>query len=79
MVQAPLYDHFQELAPFQTSDTITEFENIVFMIYDFDVSNNLILRSVKGTHHNSIQNAVMYKEPPDKDLFKQKIISRIIK
>ncbi len=84
ILQAPLYKHFRSYIPFDELDPKSESSNVVFMLYDFctvsaeDPARNQ-LRFVKavGTSHNSLMTSALYRTPPDRSVFCQKILDRL--
>lgn len=79
-IQDEVYDYFRKDADFFTTDDLTAPNvNIVFMIYGFDPDRSdgreqkLVLKRVEGTHHSNLQQAVLYKTAPSKDVFIKRI------
>jgi hypothetical protein len=87
VIQLALYNnlrekiHFDELAP--KSDT----SNIVFMLYDFNKIDDgdgfyhyeIAYKKAIGTSHSSLMNAALYKTPPSKEKFEERILSVLYK
>ncbi len=62
-----------------TPDTTDPQVNIIFMVYGFEPGGTdgrektLVLKRVEGTHHSLLQQAVLYKSAPSRDLFIKRI------
>lgn len=82
VIQDVVYDYFKSEAEFPIfSHENNPQANIVFMVYGFqdteDGNTKMVLKTVEGTHHSNLQNAILYKNPPDRSAFIEKIESRI--
>ncbi len=80
VMQDVLYDYVCGKAQFmRTQDVQDSTVNIIFMSYRYedDPGNSdgrrLVLSSVEGTSHSNLQQAVLYKEAPDRDEFCKQI------
>jgi Restriction endonuclease NotI len=81
-IQDEVYDYFRKDANFFTTENLADPQvNIVFMVYGFESGGSdgreqkLVLKRTEGTHHSNLQQAVLYKTAPSRDVF----ISRIRK
>lgn len=79
-IQDEVYDYFRKDADFMTKTDIADPQvNIVFMVYGFEPSGSngreqeLVLKRVEGTHHSLLQQAVLYKTAPSRDVFIERI------
>ncbi|KJZ25421.1 NotI family restriction endonuclease [Tritonibacter mobilis] len=80
VIQDQVYDYVINKAEFMRStDVRNSTVNIVFMTYTFEEDpenpGQFVprLKRVEGTSHASLQQAILYKEAPSKDAFKEKI------
>lgn len=78
ILQDKLYNYMKEDASFlMTKNVKDKNTNIIFMVYKFeyDTKSNLVwtLDNVEGTHHSNLQSAILYKTPPSRSAFCQKI------
>lgn len=81
VIQDVVYDYFKSEADFPVFPHENNPQaNIVFMVYGFESNHGeedkLVLKKVEGTHHSNLQNAILHKNAPDRELFIQKIKSR---
>lgn len=82
VVQDVVFDDIYNRGAFQIAADPRE-SNIVFMVYKYasDSANPgrfvFELDRVVGTHHTNLQNAVLYREPPSRQEFCQKIQSKL--
>ncbi len=82
VVQDVVFDDIYQRGKFQISADARD-SNIVFMVYKFvpDVKKPghfvFELDRVVGTHHTNLQNAVLYKTPPSRQEFCEKIQSKL--
>ena len=79
-IQDEVYDYFRKDADFMTKTDIADPQvNIIFMVYGFepggteDREHALVLKRVEGTHHSLLQQAVLYKSAPSRDVFIKRI------
>lgn len=81
-IQDEVFEYFRRDADFPTTTDLSDVKNvnIVFMVYGFEPTNDgknreqkLVLKQVVGTHHSNLQNAILYKTPPDKNAFWDRI------
>lgn len=84
VIQEQIYRNIVERADFMRStDVKAETVNIIFMTYRFDNDPTRpgqfkpVLARVEGTSHANLQQAVLYKEPPSRDIFCRKITARL--
>ena len=82
VIQLALYNNLREKIRFDELDPKSDTSNIVFMLYDFDkIENNdyfhyeITFRKAVGTSHSSLMNAALYKIPPSKNKFEERILS----
>jgi Restriction endonuclease NotI len=81
VVQDVVYEYFQSRTPFAPTDI--KDSNIVFLIYEYREDTDdpgrytLALRESVGTHHSLLQNAVLYKTPPSRDSFCERISAQV--
>ncbi len=80
VIQDQIYQHIIDNADFmRTNDVSSSTVNIIFMTYKFvsDPSRpgqfSLSLKAVEGTSHANLQQAVLYKEPPSREEFCERI------
>ena len=80
VMQDVVYDYIRNWAEFMRSgDVKSNAVNIIFMTYRYDDDPNaagaqrLVLDTVEGTSHASLQQAVIYKKVPSRDAFCQQI------
>ena len=80
VIQDQVYDYVIKKADFMRSTDVRNSNvNIIFMTYSFETDPDNpeqlapVLRRVEGTSHASLQQAILYKEAPSKDEFKEKI------
>ena len=82
VIQLALYKNLREKIRFDELDPKSDTSNIVFMLYDFDkivVSDSyhydMQYKKAVGTSHSSLMNAALYKTPPSKEKFEERILS----
>jgi Restriction endonuclease NotI len=80
VIQDQFYQYIKKRADFMCSPDVKNHNvNIIFMTYAFDKDierpgeYKLVLKTVEGTSHSSLQNAIMYKTPPNRDDFCRQI------
>jgi len=80
VIQDQVYDYVIKKADFMRSTDVSNSNvNIIFMTYSFEADPNdpgqlvPVMRRVEGTSHASLQQAILYKEAPSRDEFKEKI------
>ena len=80
VMQDVIYKNICERAEFMRSaDVKNPVTNIIFMAYRFDPDPESpgqfrpVLATVEGTSHANLQQAILYKEPPSRDDFCQRI------
>lgn len=83
-IQDKVYDYFRKDADFPTFNNPNDPNlNVVFMIYSLkddpaSTSRGTIqLDRIEATHHSNLQNAVLYKSTPEKQLFEAAILSSL--
>ncbi len=84
VVQTPLYDYLQSELGFDELDSKGNC-NIVFLTYDFEPdpdadeegSSRMVFRKAIGTSHSSLMSSALYKTPPSKDTFRERIAARL--
>lgn len=81
IIQDVVYDYFKSEADFPVFPHKNNPQaNIVFMVYGFEDNDkgepSLVLKTVEGTHHSNLQNAILYKAAPDRNQFIDRIKSR---
>ena len=76
-----LYNNLHGKIRFDELDPKSDSSNIVFMLYDFDkilkddiYYYDISFKKAIGTSHSSLMNAALYKTPPSKDKFKERIL-----
>ena len=79
-IQDEVYDYFRKDANFFTTQDLSDPQvNIVFMVYGFEPGGTdgrdqkLVLKRMEGTHHSNLQQAVLYKTAPSRDVFIKRI------
>lgn len=82
IIQDVVYDYFKSEADFPIFPHENNPQaNIVFMVYGFDEigdgKTHLTLKKVEGTHHSNLQNAILYKAAPNRDVFIERIKTRM--
>lgn len=84
VIQLPLYEHFRDSIQFDELEPTSTSANVVFMIYDFasveeDGMARKLMKFVKvvGTSHNSLMMSALYRTPPARDVFCEKILQRL--
>lgn len=84
VIQDVVYDYICNDADFmRQTDVRSPQVNIVFMSYRFEdnpeypMRKRLVLDKVEGTHHTNLQNAVLYKSPPVREEFCERIRSAL--
>lgn len=82
IIQLELYNNLKSKIKFDELDPKSDTSNIVFMLYDFDriVDGNSFYYQISykkaiGTSHNSLMTAALYKTPPSKRKFEERILS----
>lgn len=82
VIQLELYNNLRSKIKFDELDPKSDTSNIVFMLYDFDkIKNNesyyyqIAYKKAIGTSHNSLMTAALYKIPPSKEKFEERILS----
>jgi hypothetical protein len=80
VIQDQVYDYMIKKADFMRStDVRNSTVNIVFMTYTFEEDPERPgqfvpqMKRIEGTSHASLQQAILYKEAPSRDAFKEKI------
>jgi hypothetical protein len=83
-IQDKVYDYFRKDADFPTFNNPNDPNlNVVFMIYSLEDDptsgsrGTIRLDRVEATHHSNLQNAVLYKSTPNKQLFETAILSSL--
>lgn len=86
VIQDQVYDYVVAKADFMRTSNIKDaMVNIIFMTYVFEDDPSQAgefrpaLRRIEGTSHSSLQQAILYKQAPSKDAFKQKISEAIMR
>ena len=81
VIQLELYNNLQSKIKFDELDPKSDSSNIVFMLYDFDkifkdesYYYDISYKKAVGTSHSSLMNASLYKTPPSKDKFEERIL-----
>ena len=76
VMQDVLYEYVREKADFmRSSDVKHSTVNIIFMSYRYEDdpeklgAKRFVLAEVEGTSHSNLQQAVLYKEAPDREQF----------
>ena len=82
VIQLALYNNLREKIRFDELDPESDTSNIVFMLYDFDKIDGddsyyyeITYKKAIGTSHSSLMNAALYKTPPSKEKFEERILS----
>jgi hypothetical protein len=81
VIQEALYTNLRLAINFDELDPKSEASNIVFMLYDFtrqdgeDYYYEMEFVRAVGTSHNSLMMAALYKTPPSKKKFEERILS----
>ncbi len=80
VIQEQVYNYIKKEADFMCSpDVKNPNVNIIFMTYAFDHDPDRprqyrpVLKTVEGTSHSNLQNAILYKNPPSRDKFCKQI------
>lgn len=80
VMQDVLYDYVRDKADFMRSADVTHGTvNIIFMSYRYEDdpekpgAKRFVLAEVEGTSHSNLQQAVLYKEAPDREKFCERI------
>lgn len=80
-VQDVVYEDICSRAEFMRSENIFDKSiNIIFAVCEYREVNGkieLALSKIRGTHHNQLQNAILYKTPPSKEQFCAHIVRSI--
>jgi len=83
VIQLPLYDYFMKSIGF---DELSPGEkcNVIFMCYDYEpapdkgpLAHKMVLKKVVGTSHNSLMMGPLYRTPPSRDDFCDRIKGRL--
>ncbi|KAA0215808.1 MAG: hypothetical protein EDM82_05875 [Cyanobacteria bacterium CYA] len=84
VLQEPLYAQFRHYIPFDELDPKSATSNVVFMLYDFQDDaergaphRRLAFTRAIGTSHNSLMTGALYRTPPDRAVFCQRILERL--
>lgn len=82
VLQTATYDAIRQFIRFDELDPNAGGNTIIFMLYDYVKDStsgeyNLELKNVVGTSHNSLMMASMYRQIPDRQVFCERIISRM--
>ncbi|MBX3322699.1 MAG: hypothetical protein KF757_06880 [Phycisphaeraceae bacterium] len=84
VLQEPLYAQFRHYIPFDELDPKAGTSNVVFMLYDFQDDpdrgaphRRLTFTRAIGTSHNSLMTGALYRTPPDRAVFCQRILERL--
>lgn len=84
VVQGALYATFRNYAPFDELDPKGVTSNVVFMLYEFQDDpergaphRRLAFTRAIGTSHNSLMTGALYRTPPDRAVFCQRILDRL--
>ncbi|MDR2717152.1 MAG: hypothetical protein LBB89_03680 [Treponema sp.] len=82
VIQLALYNNLREKIRFDELEPKSDTSNIVFMLYDFKkIEGNgsyyyeITYKKAIGTSHSSLMNAALYKTPPSKEKFEERILS----
>jgi hypothetical protein len=82
VIQLELYNNLRDKIRFDELDPKSDTSNIVFMLYDFEKIEmngtyhyNIAFKKAIGTSHSSLMNAALYKTPPSKEKFEERILS----
>lgn len=82
VIQLALYNNLRGKIRFDELDPKSDTSNIVFMLYDFDKIDTddsyhyeINFKKAVGTSHSSLMNAALYKTPPSKEKFEERILS----
>lgn len=82
VIQLELYNNLRAKIRFDELDPKSDTSNIVFMLYDFNKAEidgsfyyEIVYKKAVGTSHSSLMNAALYKTPPSKEKFKERILS----
>lgn len=83
VIQLTLYENLRSKIKFDELDPKSDTTNIVFMLYDFDkiikedktFRYEISFKKAIGTSHNSLMTAALYKTPPSKHKFEERILS----
>lgn len=80
VIQDVVYQYITERFEFMRSPNVSSSNiNVIFMVYGFEPdpkdlgSLRPTLRTVEGTHHANLQQAILYKEPPSRAAFCERI------
>ena len=82
VIQMELYNNLRGKIRFDELEPKSDTSNIVFMLYDFDKIEKdgkyhyeISFKKAVGTSHSSLMNAALYKTPPSKEKFEERILS----
>jgi len=82
VIQQELYINLRGKIRFDELDPKSDTSNIVFMLYDFEKIEcdgtyyyDISFKKAIGTSHSSLMNAALYKTPPSKEKFEERILS----
>jgi hypothetical protein len=82
VIQLALYNSLRAKIRFDELDPKSDTSDIVFMLYDFDKIERadsyyyeISYKKAIGTSHSSLMNAALYKTPPSKAKFEERILS----
>jgi hypothetical protein len=82
VIQLALYNSLRAKMRFDELDPKSDTSDIVFMLYDFDKIKDdnsyyykISYKKAVGTSHGSLMNAALYKIPPSKEKFEERILS----
>ncbi len=84
VIQDVVFNNMEQRTPFMKAESAKDANaNIVFMVYKFSKNLNdrgeyiMELDRVVGTGHANLQSAILYKTPPSKEEFCQRIESKL--
>jgi hypothetical protein len=82
VIQLELYNNLRAKIRFDELEPKSDTSDIVFMLYDFKKIENdgsyyyeISYKNAIGTSHSSLMNAALYKTPPSKEKFEERILS----
>jgi hypothetical protein len=82
VIQLTLYNNLRAKIRFDELEPKSDTSDIVFMLYDFDKIEiedsyyyEISYKKAIGTSHSSLMNAALYKTPPSKAKFEERILS----